>query len=57
MCFGNISKDVTVDDIKKSGLNGYVNESLVNMSVDYNSIDVDDIIDIHKYVAKKHDIK
>ena len=26
-------------------------------SVDYNSADVDDILDIHKYLMKKHDTK
>ena len=26
-------------------------------SVDYSSIDADDILDIHKYLLKKHNIK
>ena len=38
---------------KKTGLNGYV----YKFSVDYNIIDSSNIIDIHKYLKKKHDIK
>ena len=37
--------------MKKTRLNGYV----CDFSVD--SIVVDDILDIHKYLMKKHDIK
>ena len=36
--------------MKKTGLNGYV----YDFSVDYDAIDVDDILDIHKYLMKKH---
>ena len=36
---GNISKDFSVDNMKKTGLNGYV----YDFSVDYNTIAVDDI--------------
>ena len=39
--------------MKKTGLKGYVHD----FNVDYNSIAVDDILDIHKYLTKKHDIK
>ena len=45
---GNISKDFSVDNIKKTGLNVYV----YDFSVDYNAITVDDILDIHKYLMK-----
>ena len=34
------------------GLNGYV----YDISVDYDAIGVDDILDIHKYLMKKYDI-
>ena len=44
----NISKDFSVDNIKKTGLNVYV----YDFSVDYNAITVDDILDIHKYLMK-----
>ena len=39
--------------MKETGLNGYVNE----FSFDYNIIGTGNIIDIHKYLMKKHDIK
>ena len=50
---GNISKDFSADSMKKTGLNGYV----YDFSVDYNAIAVDDILDKHKYLMKKHNIK
>ena len=45
-CLGNISKDWSTDNIKKTGLNGYV----YDFSVDYDATSVDDIKDIHKYL-------
>ena len=53
MCFGNISKDFSIDNKKKTGFNGYA----YDFSVNYNAITVDEILDIHKYLMKKHDIK
>ena len=44
LCLGNISKDFSVDNVKKTGLNGYV----YDFSVDYDAIAVDDILDLHK---------
>ena len=52
LCLGNISKDWLVDNMKDTGLNGYV----YDFSVDYNATDVDDIKDIHKYLMKKNNI-
>ena len=52
LCLGNISKDWSIDNMKKTGLTGYV----YDFSVDYNAIDVDDIKNIHKYLMKKNDI-
>ena len=52
LCLGNISKDWSVDNMKKTGFNGYV----YNFSVDYDAIAVDDIKDIHKYLMKKINI-
>ena len=49
LCLGNISKDFSVDNIKKTGLNGYV----YDFSVDYDAIATDDILDLHKYLMKK----
>ena len=50
LCLGNISKDFSVDNIKKTGLNGYVHD----FSVDYDAIAVDDILDTGKYLMKKN---
>ena len=52
LCLGNISKDFSVDNMKKTGLNGYV----YDFSVDYDAIAVADILDIHKYLMKKNGI-
>ena len=52
LCLGNISKDWSVDNMKDTGLNGYV----YDFSVDYNAIAGDDILDIHKYLMKKNNI-
>ena len=52
LCLENISKDWSTDNMKKTGSNGYV----YDFSVDYDSTDVDDIKDIHKYLMKKNDI-
>ena len=49
LCLGNISKDWSTDNMKKSGFNGYV----YDFSVDYDATDIDDIVDIHKYLMKK----
>ena len=49
---GNISKDWSVDNVKKTGLNGHV----YDFSVDYDAIVVDNILDIHNYLMKKNDI-
>ena len=49
---GNISEDWSVDNMKDTGLNGYV----YDFSVDYDATDVDDIKDIHKYLMKKNNI-
>ena len=52
ICLGNISKDRSVDNMKKTGFTGYV----YDFSVDYNVTDVDNIKNIHKYLMKKNDI-
>ena len=48
LCLGNILKDFSVDNIKNIELYGYI---------DYNAIAVDEIVEIHKYLMKKNDIK
>ena len=52
LCLGNISKDWSTDNMKKTGFNGYV----YDFSVDYVAITVNDVKDIHKYLMKKNDI-
>ena len=49
LCLGNISKDWSTDNMKKSSFTGYV----YDFSVGYDAIDVDDIKGIHKYLMKK----
>ena len=49
LCLGNISKDWSTDNMKKTGLTGYV----YNFSADYNAIAVNDVKDIHNYLMKK----
>ena len=49
LCLGNVSKDVTIDDMKKAVLKGVVKF----FSVDFNPIDNNDILDIHKYLEKR----
>ena len=52
LCLGNISKDWSTDNMKKTGLTGYV----YDFSADYNAVTIDDIKDIHNYLMKKNDI-
>ena len=52
LCLGNISNAWSVDNMKKTEFNGYV----YDFSVDYDATDVDDIVDIHKYLMKKNNI-
>ena len=50
----NISKDFFVDSLKKkTGLNRYAYDFIV----DYDAIAVDNILDIHKYLMEKNNIK
>ena len=51
-CLGNISKDWSVDNMKKTGLNEYVND----LSVDFDTTDADDTLDIHKYLMERNNI-
>ena len=53
LCLGNISNDFTANNMKKTGLNEY----MCNFSVGYNIIDNCSLIDIRKYLMKKHDMK
>ena len=52
LCLGNISKDWSVDNMTKTGLNGYV----YDFSVDYRGVVVDAILGIHNYLMTKNDM-
>ena len=45
----NISKDWSADNMKRTEFNGYI----YDFSVAYDATDIDDIVDIHKYLMKK----
>ena len=49
MCLGNLSKDFTVDNLKKTGLKGITNF----FSVDYRFIGTNEILDDYKYLTKE----
>ena len=51
LCLGNISKDWVVGNMKKVDL-----MDLSDVSVDYDVIAVNDNLDIHNYLMKKHNI-
>ena len=56
LCLGNISKDWSADNMKKTGLNGYVYE----FNVDYRDVNKLDITEnmsiIHRYFMLKYGI-
>ena len=49
---GNISKDWSVDNMKKTGFAGYI----YDFSVDYDAIENDDVKDFHKHLRTKNNI-
>ena len=52
LCLGNISKDWSTDNMKRTGFNGYI----YDLGVDYDATDVDDIKNIHKHLMKQNGI-
>ena len=57
LCLGNISKDWSVDNMKKTGLNGYVYE-FNDHYYDFGEIGFDKAIPfVHKYLMVKYNIK
>ena len=52
LCLENVSKNYSVDNMKNTGLYRYI----YAVSVDYDSIDADDILGIHKNLMKKRNI-
>ena len=53
VCSGNISKDFGVDDMEPTVLNAYMYDFLV----DYGSLNVYNILNIHKYLMKKNSVR
>ena len=57
LCLGNISKDSSTDNMRKTGLNGYVYE-FNNDYNDFSTINFDKAIPlIHRYLMSKYNIK
>ena len=52
LCLGNISDDWTAANAKKTGLC----DEIYDCAVDYTSINIGDIYNIHRYLMKKHNI-
>ena len=52
LCLGNISKVWSIDNMKKTSLQGCV----YDISVDYDAVEVSDILDINKYLMEKNGI-
>ena len=52
LCLGNISKDWSTDNMRKTSFTGYV----YDFSVGYDAIGIDDIKDIHEYLMKKNNM-
>ena len=48
LCLGNISKDFTINNMKKRG----IKVDIKLFSVDVNPTDINDIVDIHKYLMQ-----
>ena len=53
LCLGNISGDFPTNKMEKTGVNGCVND----FSVGYRAFNTRNIIDIHEYLMKKHNVK
>ena len=52
LCLGTISKDWSVDNMKRTGFSGYA----YDFSVGYDPIAVDDILDIHNCLMKNNNM-
>ena len=48
LCIGNVSKTFTINNLQKAGL-----KKSKFFPVDFNPIETNDILDIHKYLMKK----
>ena len=52
LCLGNVSKNFSASNMKKTGFNSYI----YDFSVDYNFIGVSDIQGIYKYLMKRMEL-
>ena len=52
MCLENVSEDFLTNNMKITGLNGFVNSC--DFSVDCRALGASKIINIYKYLMKKH---
>ena len=52
LCLRNILKDWSVDNVKRTA----IKQCVYDFSVDYDTIAVSDILDIHKYLTGKNEI-
>ena len=52
LCLGNISKDWSIENMKKASLKGYA----YDFSIDYDAISVSDTTNIHKYLMENNEI-
>ena len=52
LCLGNISKDWSHYNIKKTGFNGHI----YDFSTDHNAVTISNIQNIHRYLMKKNGI-
>ena len=52
LCIGNISKELSLVNMKRTRFNGCI----YDFSVDYDAIAVDDMLDIRKYLMKKNNM-
>ena len=52
LCLGNVLKGFSACNMKTPGL--YI--TVYDFSADYGAISIDDILSIHKYLIKKHNI-
>ena len=58
LCLGNISKDWSTDNMKKTGLNGYVYEFSVNYGDSNKTLNITKLMPfIHTYLMAKYNIK
>ena len=44
-------------DVNKTVIQLKLNERVHDFSVDYDTFDISDIINVHKYLLRKHDMK